>query len=612
MQSKTDFYNAVYSTAKQLGATDVQAHLAASQASLETGYGRNVVGNNYFGIKASPSWSGDSVAAATKEDTAGGMVGITDSFRAYGGLAESVANYMDVMSRNFADAWNAPTLSDAISNLSEGKFGAYATDRKYESKITNIANRFSDTVGAWFDNVPTPTPGPNTDAETAAMMQPAPGLLASAANTVGDTAGRLSRGILGFANNAVDTAAGIVPAFAKPSDSFPAAPAMDAANSGFAQGMAAQRDYSIPASAMASQQPASNIAQGILAQRDYAPQSDLASVPSFGRTIGVDQSAEQQRGAEMQDRLSGYNAMPKQQDAAGILPSLMGQPTVARADPFASVMPGQTNIATQQNVVSAYESNPATPTNADPLQAAAQGPYTSGNLTNSIATSPATLGVPAEAVPSVSMPAAPVASSFQPNGFQTGVAAQTLGDYNTNPLGTQYAQIDPAKVTNVTPGILAQPSVQVQPAVQQPVSTQAVVAPQVQHVQEKAKEQTKLDGILSKIGTNKTGVVGGILGGATLGPLGGLIGGLLGKYIGNNPDFANSFNSPSFSVNNIGGGSNAVYSVYGGAPYGTQANTNNGGTVTSLPTGTAYTNPYGVTTVTDANGHQSSYFGSRL
>jgi hypothetical protein len=60
--------------------------------------------------------------------------------------------------------------------------------------------------------------------------------------------------------------------------------------------------------------------------------------------------------------------------------------------------------------------------------------------------------------------------------------------------------------------------------------------------------------------------------------------------------------SHPMSMNNIGGGLANVASVYGGAPPGTQANTSNGGMVTSLGGGwTAYTNPMGVTSVEGPN-----------
>lgn len=544
MSSKADFYNSVYTTAKQLGATDVQAHLAASQASLETGYGKHVAGNNYFGIKASPSWSGDSVATGTSEDTAGGMVNITDNFRAYDGLTSSVANYMDVMSRNFSDAWNAPTLADAVSNLSEGKYGAYATDRNYENKISKIANGFADTVGSWFDNVPTPTPGPNTDAETAAAMAPAPGLI----DGIGQTAGRLSRGILGFASDAANTATNAFNS-ALPSMSlvdksgFPPAPALDAANSNLAQGLLAQRDYVAPQQAMASADP-----------------------------------TQQDRTTQMADRLAAYSAMP-----------------AATATPFDSVLAPQTNVATQSNILSAYESNPATPTNADPMMAAAEGPYTANNLTNSLATSPQALGIVPNPTTTTPATGPAISSAFQSNGLLKGIPNQTLGAYNTNVTGTQYGLLDQAKVSNVTPGIAppaydpanvpAQPSIS--PAVTVSASVPKVDVPQATATVPSI--QQKPAGFLADLGITKQGLAGGLLGGLTLGPAGGLIGSLIGNYIAKNPGAMGNFgltDMSNYTRNNLGSGAAAFQGVYGpGAKVGNTFTANNGATVSLRPDG---------------------------
>src|SRR5882762_9864619 len=49
---------------QQLG---VSPRILLAQAAIETGWGRSVVGNNIFGIKAGSSWSGDTVNAATHE-----------------------------------------------------------------------------------------------------------------------------------------------------------------------------------------------------------------------------------------------------------------------------------------------------------------------------------------------------------------------------------------------------------------------------------------------------------------------------------------------------------------------------------------------------------------
>jgi hypothetical protein len=140
--SPSGFYGAVYDAAKSLGATDVQAHLAAAQASNETGYGANVFGNNYFGVKAFDSYQGPSAYASTTEEINGTNVPTSARFRTYDSLTQSVADYMGMMAANFPDAWNASTVKEATDNLNNGVNGKYATKSDYASDISKIANKY--------------------------------------------------------------------------------------------------------------------------------------------------------------------------------------------------------------------------------------------------------------------------------------------------------------------------------------------------------------------------------------------------------------------------------------------------------------------------------------
>lgn len=171
MSRSQNYYNSVYSAAKSLGANDVQAHLAASQASLETGYGRSVKGNNHFGIKAGSKYTGKTVNFGTHEFIGGKRVNMTDRFRAYSNLRGSVKGYMEFMERTFPEAWNAPNISTAASKLKSGKYGSYATDPKYASKIRSIASRNGKNVTDLpLGDAPTPTPRPNSPTEQAQMV----------------------------------------------------------------------------------------------------------------------------------------------------------------------------------------------------------------------------------------------------------------------------------------------------------------------------------------------------------------------------------------------------------------------------------------------------------
>lgn len=140
--SRKDFFNEAYTSARAAGLNDTQARLAASQAALETGYGKSVVGNNYFGIKAGKSWGGPAVTAGTWEDTGKGAVRERARFRAYDNPAKSFSDWASTVSKRWGDAFNAPTLEQAISGLRYGKPGGYATDRNYGAKLRAINAKY--------------------------------------------------------------------------------------------------------------------------------------------------------------------------------------------------------------------------------------------------------------------------------------------------------------------------------------------------------------------------------------------------------------------------------------------------------------------------------------
>lgn len=140
--SRKDFFNEAYTSARAAGLNDTQARLAASQAALETGYGKSVVGNNYFGIKAGKSWGGPAVTAGTWEDTGKGTVRERARFRAYDNPAKSFSDWASTVSKRWGDAFNAPTLEQAISGLRYGKPGGYATDRNYGAKLRAINAKY--------------------------------------------------------------------------------------------------------------------------------------------------------------------------------------------------------------------------------------------------------------------------------------------------------------------------------------------------------------------------------------------------------------------------------------------------------------------------------------
>ena len=145
--SQGEYYNkmyaAVYEAAKQRGLPnpEVIASIGAAQTSLETGYGKHMVGNNAFGIKG--SGPAGTVNANTQEFVNGRMVGMKQGFRAYGDVTESANDYVDMMLKNqkrYGGVLNATSVEEAIA--AQAKSG-YATDPAYGSKLASINSKFA-------------------------------------------------------------------------------------------------------------------------------------------------------------------------------------------------------------------------------------------------------------------------------------------------------------------------------------------------------------------------------------------------------------------------------------------------------------------------------------
>jgi flagellum-specific peptidoglycan hydrolase FlgJ len=130
-------YNAVYAAAKEKGVPnpEVIAQLGATQTSLETGYGRRMVGNNAFGIKGSGP---NSVSATTQEFVGGKMVTTKQNFRSYSDPTESAADYVNLLmsDKRYKGVIAAKNINEAIAAQSRS---GYATDPDYGAKLTSIS-----------------------------------------------------------------------------------------------------------------------------------------------------------------------------------------------------------------------------------------------------------------------------------------------------------------------------------------------------------------------------------------------------------------------------------------------------------------------------------------
>jgi flagellar protein FlgJ len=146
---------------QQLG---VSPKILLAQTAIETGWGRSVVGNNLFGIKAGSSWTGQKVDAATHEYQNGELVGITDSFRAYSNAEASVDDFVSLVANN--PRYHAALGSgDNVVAYAQGLLaGGWATDIDYAHKLQSVAT--SSSLAAAIATHPVSQPSPSAPPTT--------------------------------------------------------------------------------------------------------------------------------------------------------------------------------------------------------------------------------------------------------------------------------------------------------------------------------------------------------------------------------------------------------------------------------------------------------------
>ncbi len=130
-------YKSLYEAAVKQGIKNPEAiaRLGAAQTSLETGFGKHMVGNNAFGIKG--QGPAGTVDAQTSEFVNGKQVGMSQGFRKYNNISESAEDYIKFLQQNprYKDVLAAGSTEEAI--LAQGKTG-YATDPEYAAKLASI------------------------------------------------------------------------------------------------------------------------------------------------------------------------------------------------------------------------------------------------------------------------------------------------------------------------------------------------------------------------------------------------------------------------------------------------------------------------------------------
>lgn len=129
------------------------ASVVIAQAICESGWGQSKImmkANAIFGIKATSSWKGKVYNSNTKECYDGvSYTNINACFRAYNSLAESIADYFDLITKleRYRKACVANSPLECITAI---KNGGYATSPTYIKTIMSIINSNNLTK---YDNV---------------------------------------------------------------------------------------------------------------------------------------------------------------------------------------------------------------------------------------------------------------------------------------------------------------------------------------------------------------------------------------------------------------------------------------------------------------------------
>ena len=140
---RADFVRSLEPLAQSAGsALGVAPDTLIAQAALESGWGSKSPADasgrsssNLFGIKAGGSWHGASVQSTTTEYAQGAPKSTQAAFRSYDNQAQSVGDYVSLLSTSPRYASALGTGADVHAFASGLARGGYATDPDYANKL---------------------------------------------------------------------------------------------------------------------------------------------------------------------------------------------------------------------------------------------------------------------------------------------------------------------------------------------------------------------------------------------------------------------------------------------------------------------------------------------
>ena len=144
-EGKDDFLARMTPVAKEVAADLGISHkIVLAQAALESGWGKSVKGNNFFGIKSHGEAGGLDVV--THEVIDGERVKLTDSFRQYDTPEDSIRGYGQFLKENprYKQFLQAGQSGNETTQLSALQSSGYATDPNYGQKLAAIIKGIPD------------------------------------------------------------------------------------------------------------------------------------------------------------------------------------------------------------------------------------------------------------------------------------------------------------------------------------------------------------------------------------------------------------------------------------------------------------------------------------
>lgn len=167
MEEFVDKYGQMaFDTGKKYG---IPYEAILAQGILESNYGRSrltQLANNFFGIKAGSSWTGETINMQTGEENAqGGRYTVTAAFRKYPTPEAGWDGYGQFITQNprYKEALKYP--GDPVSYITAIRAAGYATDSSYVAKVGGLALSIAEYIkkaGKWppssevaKNNVPT-------------------------------------------------------------------------------------------------------------------------------------------------------------------------------------------------------------------------------------------------------------------------------------------------------------------------------------------------------------------------------------------------------------------------------------------------------------------------